>query len=170
VRRELVGTVRLVVVPTIALGIVAAFIPGRLGLAVRIYALVVCGAALALALTALRTAYPAETPLRRRPHAASSERQPPSGLGRIEHEAALGVAGSFDLHYRLVPRLRSIAAGLLSSRRRISLEGQQAAARAALGAETWDLVRPDRPPPENRLGRGLSSQELGRVVDSLERV
>jgi hypothetical protein len=170
VRRELARTVRLLILPTLGLGVVVAFIPGRLGLAVRIYALVVCGAALALALTALRAAYPAETPLQRRVKAASEQRRPPSSLGQIEHEAALGVAGSFDLHYRLVPRLRSIAGGLLSSRRRISLGEQQAAAREVVGEETWGLVRPDRQAPENRLGPGLSPQELSRVVGSLERV
>jgi hypothetical protein len=170
VRRDLVGGLRLLVLPTVALLVVAAFVPGRLGLAVRIYALVVCGAALALALGALRRAYPAETPLGGSVAATSSRRQSPSTLGRIEHEAALGVVGSFDLHYRLAPRLRSVTAGLLAARRRISLDAQPEAARDVVGEETWELVRPNRPAPEDRLARGISPEELGRVVESLERI
>jgi hypothetical protein len=170
VKRDVATTLRALVLPTIALAVVVAFIPGRAGLVVRIYALVVCAAFLALALTALRRAYPPETPLRAPDAARPPRRQPPSTLGRIEHEAALGVVGSFDLHYRLVPRVRSIAAGLLASRRRISLDGEPEAARNALGEESWQLVRPDRSPPEDRLARGIPSQELARVVESLERL
>ena len=169
-RRDLAGGLRLLVMPTLALAIVAAFVPGRLGLAVRIYALVVCAGALGLALAALRRSYPPERPLRTSAAATRSRRQPPSTLGRIEHEAALGVAGSFDLHYRLVPRLRSIATGLLMSRRRISLDEQPEVAEAILGDRTWELVRAHRPAPEDRLGSGIPVAELGRVVDSLERL
>ncbi len=169
-RKDIAGALRALVLPTLALGLVVAFIPGRVGLVVRIYALVVCAAALALALTALRRAYPPETPLRESSTASPARRQPPSSLGRIEHEAALGVVGSFDLHYRFVPRLRSTTSGLLAARRRISLDAQPEAARDALGEETWELVRPGRPAPEDRLARGISPEGLGRVVDSLERL
>ena len=100
---------------------------------------------------------------------ASSRRQLPPSLARIELEAALGVTGSFDLHHRLVPRVRSIAAGLLASRRRVSLDADPAAAQAILGDTTWELVRPDRPAPEDRLARGIAQQELAQVVDALER-
>ena len=132
---------------------VAAFVPGRLGLGARIYALVLCVTALVLALIALRRAFPSETPLRESRRALSRPR-PPASLARIEHEAALAVASSFELHYRFAPRLRSIAAGLLMSRKRVSLAAQPAAARDALGDPTWELVRPDRPAPEDRLARG----------------
>ena len=56
------------------------------------------------------------------------------------------------------------------SRKRISLAAQSAAARDALGDPTWELVRPDRPAPEDRLARGLTMHELEHVVDSLESV
>jgi hypothetical protein len=158
------------VAPTLALVAVAAFAPGRLGLAVRVYALLVCAAALAVAFLELRRAYPPERPLRRRKRAARTRRRPPPTLARIEHEAALAAAGSFDLHFRLVPRLRSIAAGLLASRRRVSLDEDPAAVRDVLGEATFELVRPDRLPPADRLGRGISPRDLGLVVDSLERI
>ena len=169
-RRDLTAALRLLVVPTLALAAVAAFVPGRIGLAVRVYALLLCAAALALALLALRRAYPPEQGLRTPARVSRARRRPPPTLARVEHEAALGVAGSFDLHFRLVPRLRAIAVGLLASRRRISLDGNPAAARHVLGCATFELVRADRPPPEDRLGRGITAHDLGLVVDSLERI
>jgi len=169
VRRDLGGALKLLAAPTLALLVIAALVPGRLVLAVRIYALVVCAVALGLALGALRRTYPAATPLREPARRRDRSRRPPS-LARIEHEAALGVAGAFDLHHRLVPRLRSLAAGVLATRRRLSLEAEPEEARRILGDETWNLVRGDRPSPEDRLARGIPPAELRRVVESLERL
>jgi hypothetical protein len=170
VRRDLVHAARLLLAPTFALVVVALFLPGRLEICARVYALLVCAAALVVVLRALRRAYPPERPLLPRAKGRAAPRRPPQGLARIEHEAALGVAGAFDLHFRLRPRLHDIAAGLLQARRRISLDDEPDAARAALGDATWQLVRADRPPPEDRLGRGLPPAELIATVDSLERV
>lgn len=169
-RRDLVGALRLLAIPTLALVGIAAFLQGRLGLAVRIYALVLCAAVLGLALTALRRAYPSATPLRPAMRHDRPRRVAPPSLARIEHETALGVAGVFDLHHRLLPRLRVVAGGLLATRRRISLDTEPEAARLILGDETWDLVRRDRPPPEDRLARGIPPTDLRRVVESLERL
>ena len=169
-RPHVVGALKFLVLPTVAFVVVAAFVPGRAGLALRVYALVVCGTALVLALLELRRAFPPEQPLRIDGRAQPERRNPPSSLARIEHEAALGVAGSFDLHYRLAPRLRSIASGLLEARRRISLERQPEAACDVVGERTWALVRPDRTPPDDRLARGIPPDELARVVDSLEAI
>jgi hypothetical protein len=170
VRRDLVRAARLLLAPTFALVVVALFLPGRLEICARVYALLVCAAALVVMLRALRREYPPERSLVPRAKRNAALRRPPQGLARIEHEAALGVAGTFDLHFRLRPRLRDIAAGLLQARRRISLDDEPDAARAVLGDATWELVRADRPPPEDRLGRGLPPAELTATVDSLERV
>jgi hypothetical protein len=169
VRRHLRGSLQALAGPTLAVVTVAIFLSGHLELALRVYVLVVCGIALAFGVLALRDGAPAERPLRENQRAApGGRRPPPPSLARLEHEAALGVSGSFDLHFRFVPRLRAIAAGLLEFRRRIALDTQPEAARAALGADTWGLVRPDRPAPSDRLGPGLSSARLEQVVDSLE--
>jgi hypothetical protein len=161
---------RVLLLPTLALAVVAGLVPGRLPLAVRLYALVVCAVALGLGLLALRRAYPPAAALRRSPARTSRERRPPATLARMEDELALGVAGAFDLHHRLVPRIRAIASGLLASRRRVSLDRQPEDARSILGVEAWELVRPDRPPPDDRLARGIPADELARVVGSLEAV
>lgn len=168
-RRDLGGALRALILPTLALLAVIAFAPGRLTLVVRIYALVVCAMALGLALAALRRAYPRAQRLR--PNAGQQAKSPPPpSLARIEQETALGIAGAFDLHFRLVPRIRAISAGLLASRRSISIQATPDTARTILGSEAWELVRVDRPAPGDRLARGLPASELRRVVESLESV
>lgn len=168
--RDILRAARLMLLPTIAFVAVVGFLPGRTGIAVRIYALAVCGVVLVLALVALLRAYPAASRLRPDSRLAEPLRRPPQSLMRIEQEAAIGVAGAFDFHLRLRPRLRDLARELLDTRRRVSLDGQPDEARAILGDETWELVREDRPPPEDRLARGVPTASLGRVVDTLERV
>jgi len=171
VRRDLVRAGRLLILPTLAVLAVIAFVPGRTELVIRVYALALCGVALALMVAALRRAYPRATPLRpQRRRRGPTSRDSPAMLARLEQEVALGAAGSFDLHHHLRPRLRTIAAELLTARRRVSLDGNQPEARALLGEEAWELVRNDRPRPEDRLARGAPPDVLGRVVTSLERL
>jgi hypothetical protein len=170
VRRQLVAAGRVLALPTLALLFALVFVPGRLPLVVRVYALCACAVALALGLAALRRAYPPTRPLRQHELRRPGRRSLPSTLARMEDELALGVAGAFDLHHRLAPRLRGVAAGLLLSRRRVSLEREPDEARRILGDETWQIVRPDRQPPEDRLARGITPDGLTRVVDSLEAV
>ena len=160
----------MLLLPTIVLVGVVAFLPGRATLAARIYALLVCTVVLALALEALLKAYPSTSRLRSHVRSADAQRRPPHSLVRLEQEAAIGVAGAFDLHHRLRPRLRHLAVDLLDTRRRISLDRHADEARAILGDETYELVREGRPPPENRLARGLTPAQLGEVVRSLEGV
>jgi hypothetical protein len=169
VRRDVFAAGRALVLPTVALLAIVVFAPGRIELGVRIYALLLCAAIIVVLLLALRRAYPDESALRE-PKAPASMRVPPPSLARVELETALAVAGSFDLHYHLVPRLHAIAAGLLSSRRQVSLAEDQGTAHAILGDEAWELVRPDRPAPQDRLAKGIAPRELGRVVDAMEAV
>jgi hypothetical protein len=82
----------------------------------------------------------------------------------------LATETAFEVHYRLRPILREIAAYRLSSRRGIALDDEVDAARDALGPEAWELVRPDRPAPPDRLGRGRPLAELRAAVDALERI
>ena len=166
-RRDAFGAARALVLPTLALLGIALVAPGRLEVAIRIYALVLCAAVIVVLLQALRRAYPDESALHQ-PTARASRRTPPAGLDRVEHETVLAVAGAFDLHYRVVPRLRALAAGLLNSRRSVSLADTPDTARAILGGDAWALVRADRPPPDDRLAKGIPPRELARVVDALE--
>jgi hypothetical protein len=169
VTRDLRRALRTLVVPTIALLVVAAFLPGRLAPGVRAYALLVCALALWIALAALRRAYPPAGRLRRT-RGRGGGRQPVRSLVELENVTALGVADAGDLHFRLRPRVRDIAAGVLEARRGVSLDAQPEPARAALGEETWELVRADRPPPDDERAPGLPRGALERVVVSLERL
>lgn len=169
-RRDLIRVVRLLVPATIALVAVVAFVPGRAELAIRLYALLLSAVVLALTVSALRRSYGAAAPLRRPAKRRPERREIPGTLGRLEQETALGVAGSFDLHHRLRPRVRALARDLLATRRNVSIDRDAEHARRALGEETWGLVRDDRPPPVDRLARGIPISELTRVVESLEKL
>ena len=72
-----------------------------------------------------------------------------------------------SLHLRLRPILREIAADGLR-RRGVELDAQPQAARALLAPETWELVRPDRPRPDDAFARGLAPARLDAVLDDLE--
>ena len=170
-RRDLGRAWRFLLLPTLGLAAVIAFVPGRTEPAIRVYALVLCGAGLVVLVAALRRFYAPSTPLRARAKGhGGGRRQVPGVLGRLEQETALGVAGAFDLHYRLRPRLRTLASVLLAARRAASLDDEPERVKALVGDETWELVRADRPAPEDRLARGLAIKELRRVVESLERI
>ena len=167
--REDVGrALRFLVLPTLVLAVVAAAFPGRLEPAGRAYGLVVCAAALWVAVRGLGRSYPPARPLR--PARAPRAGRPPvpRALAQLENAAALGVADPLDLHVRLRPQLRRLAEELLETRRGISLDDEPERARALLGDETWELVRRDRPPPDESAPRRMPPAALERVVVSLE--
>jgi hypothetical protein len=88
----------------------------------------------------------------------------PSELVRIEREITLGASSAGHLHTRLLPLLRDAA----SARLGIDFELHPERAQAALGHETWQLLRPDRPPPTDRNAPGLAVRRTRDVVDQLE--
>ena len=55
-------------------------------------------------------------------------------------------------------------------RRGIDLERSPDRARRLLGPDVWELIRPDRPPPEDRTARGIALADVERAVDALERI
>ena len=137
------------------------------GLTVEIYLFVVAALALTAVVLGVATALPRAEPV--------PLRQPPrlQRVGQLESVARaldLAEASAFDLHNTLRPIVREIAAARLS-RYGVSLDRQPERARALLGAQTWDLVRPDREDPFGRSGRGgCSRDELRAIVDSLEAI
>jgi hypothetical protein len=86
-------------------------------------------------------------------------------LERLERELALGTQSAFDFHARLRPVLREIADARLAVRGR-RLED----AEPLLGPDAWDLVRPDRPAPNDRHAPGADPEAVRRFVDALERI
>lgn len=94
----------------------------------------------------------------------------PAALLTLERRVLLATETAFEVHFRLRPTLREIAAYRLTAHRGIDLDHDREAAEAALGPEAWELVRPDRPPPPDRLARGKPFAELRAAVDALERI
>ena len=90
----------------------------------------------------------------------------PSEIVRIEREITLGTTSAGHLHTRLLPLLRDAA----SARLGIDFDLHPERVRAALGAESWELLRPDRPEPNDRNAPGLPIRGVRAVVDQLERL
>jgi hypothetical protein len=144
------------------------FLPGRRGLVLDLFLLLVASAAVLALVRALSGAVPpAAVEPAARPRRAT-QRLPE--LERTERAVLLSTSNAFDVHYRLRPILREIAAQRLATRRGLSLDADTEAARAVVGEETWELVRPEREPPELRFGPGIAAPELRKVVASLERI
>jgi hypothetical protein len=103
-----------------------------------------------------------EQALTREPHKATR----PTDLLRIERELSLGVASAGHLHMRLLPLLREAA----SARLGYDLYRAPLRARAMLGDEAWELLRPDRPAPEDRHGTGVPLRKVEHCIETLERL
>jgi hypothetical protein len=94
---------------------------------------------------------------------------PESGEPTLARDVALASTSALHFHIRLRPVLREVATHRLRVRYGVELDSEPARARELLGAAAWDAVRPDRPPPEDRLGPGPSTTDLREIVEELER-
>lgn len=90
-------------------------------------------------------------------------------LGRLASLIAAAARHEGDAYYRLRPRLRGIVTGALA-RRHVDLDNEPWRARALLGDEAWQWLRPDRPPPADRHAPGPGLEHLGRIVDVIEQL
>jgi len=129
----------------------------------------------AVILLALVRATRAQAPVQRRSQfelalAAMRRRRTDSGEPTLVRDLELSSYNAFHLHARIRPVLREIAAHRLRTRYGVELDAEAGRARELIGAHAWELVRPDRPAPEDRLARGLSVAELRLVVDDLEAI
>jgi hypothetical protein len=87
---------------------------------------------------------------------------------KLAREVELGTQTAFDFHFRLRPTLVEIAHNRLAARG-ISLENEDRA-KAVLGNEAWELLRPEREAPRERNAPGIGTAELRRLVGVLERI
>jgi hypothetical protein len=154
---------------TLLVLVLALAFPGRRTEFFDAYELVLGALALAALVASIRTLRPE----RWERSAFEGKRDSPSRpeaiteLERIDRLVVLGASNSFDLHYRLRPLLRDLAAERLHAGYGVELEGDRARAQALLGDELWEVVRPERE-LEHRSGPGLSLAGLERVVRALE--
>jgi hypothetical protein len=164
VRRHLLDLIVLFVLSSLVCGYVALAQPGLRNVTLHVYVFVV-GALLMLGLVA---AAGDSVPRRSRSELdqalAERNRRTPRlpDVERTEREVTLATASAYDFHYRLLPHLREIA------QCRLERAGK------APGPETlgrwWELLRPDRPEPEDRFAPGIKQSELRALVDELERM
>lgn len=80
----------------------------------------------------------------------------PAELVRMERDITLSIANAGEFHARLRPLLFNIAAA------RVRSPGE------ALDADTWELLRPDRPPPADRTAVGPSLRSITELADAVE--
>jgi hypothetical protein len=92
----------------------------------------------------------------------------PAELIQLERELTLAVGSGTFAHQRLLPRLRSIAAARLSSRRGIDIVRSPDAARSLLGEEAWKLARPDPQEPSDTRAPGVPLAQIEALLDRLE--
>lgn len=156
------------VVATVSLVVLLAVRPLSTSRALGIWVVIVTGLALLLLVrrsrSPARRVSPFEEALRARTPAAAE----PMELLRMERELELGIASAGSAHHRLLPLLRSAAAARLASRHGAELDRRHEAARALLGEEVWELLRPDRPEPADRFGRGVPRERVTAVIERVE--
>lgn len=143
---------------------VALQVPGERSIAVHVYLLFLGGLLMLVVVSAVSAAAPRAR--RSDLSAALNERPEPAGpvpqLAKVEREVTLAIGNAYDLHTRLLPHLREIAAARLERR------GQRP------GPDTlgrwWELLRPDRPEPSERFAPGIPEAELRALVADLEAI
>jgi hypothetical protein len=102
---------------------------------------------------------------------AAMQRTPAdSGEPALARDLELSTYNAFHLHTRLRPLLRDVAAHRLRSRFGVELDAEPGRARGLVGAAAWELIRPDRAPPTDRLATGPTLDELRLLVDELEAI
>lgn len=104
--------------------------------------------------------------------ALAAMRAPPPepGESTLVRDLELSTFNTFHFHARVRPLLRDIAAERLRSRYGVELDAEPGRARELVGTAAWEVVRPDRPPPEDRLAAGPTAAELRVLVDELEAI
>jgi len=163
-RRHLLDLVVLFVLASLICGYISLAQPGLRNVTLHVYVFLV-GALLMLGLVA---AAGDSVPRRMRSEldralSDSVHRDPRiPEVERIEREVTLATASAYDLHFRLLPHLREIA------HCRLERSGRSP------GPDTlgrwWELLRPDRPEPEDRFAPGIKQAELRALVEDLEKM
>jgi hypothetical protein len=102
-------------------------------------------------------------------HRATVPQPPrPEQLMQFEGLVRRSEASALTAHAYLRPVLVEIASRRLAARGHALDRMPESVGRSLLGAPLWELVRPDRPFPEDRHGAGVSAHELRTLLEVLE--
>jgi hypothetical protein len=163
-RRHLLDLVVLFVLVSLVTGYVVAAQPSVRNVTLHVYVFVVGGLLMLGVVAAAGDAVPRrkrselEAALGGKP---GREKRLPE-VEKLEREVTLATSSAYDLHYRLLPQLREIAQA------RLERSGRSLTPDTA--GRWWELLRPDRPPPEDRFAKGISETELRTLVQDLGRM
>jgi hypothetical protein len=163
-RRHLLDVAVLFALSSGACLYVSLAVPGDRELAIHVYLLFLGALLMLVVISAVGSALPRSR--RSELTRALDERAaPPTDvpqLARLEREVTLALGSAYDLHARLLPHLREIAAA------RLERTGRRP------GPDTlgrwWELLRPDRPEPQERFAPGIREADLRALVADLERL
>lgn len=153
-----------IVMAAIGFIIAALAIPGDRRIEFHVFVLAVGAILMSTAISAVRSAVPRgrRSELTRALDAKEPEPPEVDDLLRMERIVTMGVGSAHDLHARLLPLLRDIAAT------RLERAGQRP------GPDTlgrwWELLRPDRPAPVDRFAPGIREAELRALVGDLQKL
>ena len=170
-RRSLLRPAIAGVLGAVALGAAFVIRPGDCGLAAEAYVLFLGAIGVAVLARATSKSFAAPTAssvelaLRRPPR---KELRVPE-LERLERELEMATESAFDVHYRLRPIFREIAASRLASSA-VELDAEGGRAEELLGPEAWAFVRPDAARPADHYAPGAQLQEIERAVEASERL
>jgi hypothetical protein len=134
----------------------------RLFAEIALVAIAASGVAVCIAL--LPGAPPAP-PRRREPQPPRSEQ-----LIKLERLVISAEANKLYAHAYLRPLLAEISSRRLAAHGCVLGSVPEEHGRRLLGAPLWEIVRPDRPFPEDRHAAGVSAGELGEMLDALEKL
>jgi hypothetical protein len=164
VNRRLFDLIALFVVASLAMVYIGSAQPGIREVALHVYVLVVGGLLMLGLIAAAGDAVPkrSKSPFDRALAEPAPGKSPVREVERMEREVTLATASAYDLHTRLLPHLREIA------RARLEQAGHEPTPET-LG-RWWELLRPDRPMPDDRSAPGISSADLRALVADLERM
>jgi len=112
---------------------------------------------------------PDARPTRRR-RVAPPAPERPDQLVALERLVVTAGTSAVHVHAYLRPLLVEIASRRLAGRGQTLERMPDTTARELLGDRLWDIVRPDRPFPEDRQGPGVAPQELRAMLGVLERL
>jgi hypothetical protein len=154
-------------------GAVAAllFTSGGRALVVDVYVVVVAGIVMLALFRVIRSTAPPRPSMFEQALAAARARAPqPSTEVEDERDVVLSRLNAFHYHIRVRPVLRELAEQRLRTRFGVELDREAERARELVPSHAWDVVRPDAPPPEDRLARGPSLERQRAVIEELERL
>jgi hypothetical protein len=163
-RRHLLDLIVLFILSSLICGYVALAQPNLRNVTLHVYVFLL-GALLMLGVVAAAgdsIPHRLRSELDRALSESGRDQQPLPELERTQREVTLATATAYDLHFRLLPHLREIA------QCRLERSGKTS------GPDTlgrwWDLLRPDRPEPEDRFGPGIKQADLRALIGDLERM